>query len=149
MHREKNCTTTIELYFKQVIYIIMQMELYDDIKEKKDIYKASVLCLRTKQIYFKIKEFRVTNSTLYKNEGLNLTMIVKKDDVEFDWIELKKSSIPNSGFGIHALRNFEVDEVVTVYLGDVVEDGERLDYVFGVVNGRPKWVERSGLIWEY
>ncbi len=59
-------------------------------------------------------------------------MIVKKDDVEFDWIELKKSSIPNSGFGIYALRNFEVDEVVTVYLGDVVEDGQRLDYAFGV-----------------
>jgi hypothetical protein len=89
------------------------------------------------------------NSTLYKNDGFNLTMIVKKDDVEYDWIELKKSSIPNSGFGIYALRNFEVDEVVTVYLGDVVEDGERLDYAFGVVNGRPEWVERSGLIWEY
>jgi hypothetical protein len=114
-----------------------------------DIHKTSELSLRTKQVVFKINEFLVTKSTLYKNDGLNLTMIVKKDDVEFDWIEMKKSSIPNSGFGIYALRNFEVDEVVTVYFGDVLEDGERLDYAFGVINGRPEWVERSGLIREY
>jgi hypothetical protein len=79
---EKNCTTNIELHLGQVIIIILQMsiieELYDDIKKKNDIHKTSVLCLRTKQIDFKIKEFRVMNSTLYKNEGLNLTMIVKK-----------------------------------------------------------------------
>jgi hypothetical protein len=151
--RKKKFYITIDLHSEQEIYIIMQMsiieELYEDIKKRNDINKTSVLCLRTKQIYFKMKAFRVTNSILYKNEGLNLTMIVKKDDVEFDWIELKKSSIPNSGFGIYALRNFEKDEVVTVYLGDVVQDGERLDYAFGVVNGRPEWVERSGLIREY
>ncbi len=85
---KKDCSTTIDLHFEQVIYTIMQMsiieELYDDIKKKNDIYKTSVLCLRTKQIYFKINEFHVTNSTLYKNEGLYLTMIVKKDDVEFE-----------------------------------------------------------------
>ncbi len=89
------------------------------------------------------------NSTLYKNNGLHLMMIVKKDDFEFDWIEMKKSSIPNSGFGVYALRNFEKNEVVTIYLGDVVEEGEKLDYAFGVLNGIPEWVERSGLIWEY
>ncbi len=70
---KKNCTTNIELHFGQVIYIILQMsiieELYDDIKKKNDIHKTSVLQLRTKQIDFKIKEFCVTNSTLYKNEG--------------------------------------------------------------------------------
>jgi hypothetical protein len=27
-------------------------ELYEDIKKKNDINKTSVLCLRTKQIYF-------------------------------------------------------------------------------------------------
>ncbi len=79
MGRKKNCSTTIDLHSKQVICIIMQMsiieELYEDIKKKNDINKTSVLCLRTKQIYFKMKEFRVTNSILYKNEGLNLTMI--------------------------------------------------------------------------
>ncbi len=84
-------------------------ELYDDIQIKNDIHKTTVLCLRAKQVVFKIKEFCVTNSTLYKNDGFNLTMIVKKDDVKYDWIELKKSSIPNSGFGIYALRNFEVE----------------------------------------
>jgi hypothetical protein len=53
---EKNCTTNIELYFGQVIYIIKVMsiieELYDDIQIKNDIHKTSVLCLRTKQVFF-------------------------------------------------------------------------------------------------
>ena len=44
---EKKCTTNIELYFGQVIYINKVMsiieELYDDIQIKNEIHKTSVL----------------------------------------------------------------------------------------------------------
>ncbi len=76
-------------------------DIYESISQQYDIPQTSERCLRTNKIYLKVKEFRVTSSKLYSNNGLQLTMIVKKDDIEIEWIEMKKSSIPNSGASMH------------------------------------------------
>ena len=65
-----------------------------------------------------------------KNSDLQLTMMVKKDDFKMDWVEMKipLQLIVDLAF-IHQFF-FEKDEVITVYLGDVLEYGEKVYYDF-------------------
>jgi hypothetical protein len=37
-----------------------------------------------------------------------------------DWITMKRSSIPNGGFGIFTSRSFNIGEFITFYLGEMV-----------------------------
>jgi hypothetical protein len=62
---------------------------------------------------------------------------------------MKKSTINEIGFVLFALRDFEEDDVITVYLGEKVNTEDKVDYVFLDVNGRPKSLEEKGLIQEY
>jgi hypothetical protein len=77
-------------------------------------------------------ELSIMNSSLVKNENLEMKMIVKKDslEVEVEWIVEKKSSIPNGGFGMFALRNFEADEEVSIYFGEKMKPEEKVSYAF-------------------
>ncbi len=76
------------------------------------------------------------------NKNLEFKMIVKKDDIEVEWAVMKKTSIMHGGFGGFALKNFNKDEVVSVYLGDKGNSEEKVDYVFLDVNGRPDMVKK-------
>ena len=99
-------------------------KIYKEIKEKDNIEKTSIICsnLFIETIY----DFRVfisiqipvfTDYDPYKNESLVMTLNVEKDGQIEKWLELKKSSINDGGFGVFAAREFSADEFVTVYLG--------------------------------
>ncbi len=66
-----------------------------------------------------------------------------------DRILKKKSSINESGFGIFAWRDFEVDEMISVYLGEKIKPNEKVDYVFKDVNGRQEYLDQNGFIKEF
>jgi hypothetical protein len=105
--------------------------------------------MRTDRIILKVMEFSVTNSSLYKNMDLKHNLIVKQGRNEMDWIMMKKSTINEKCFSLFALRDFEEDEVISVYLGEKVNTEEKVVYVFLDINGRPQRLEESGLIQEY
>ncbi len=76
----------------------------------------------------------VSTLSLYENPSLSITLRVIKDDLEESWLHLRKSSIPNSGFGVFAARSFRKNEFITCYLGDLTDDSEG-SYVFKKING--------------
>jgi hypothetical protein len=49
-----------------------------------------------------------------------MTLKVHHKDTTVEWITMKRSSKRNGGFGIFACRTFNVGELVTVFLGEMV-----------------------------
>ena len=58
-------------------------------------------------------------------------------------IMLLKSTINKAGFGVFALRDFEVDEMISVYSGNKVKVNEKVDYVCKGVNGRLEYLDQN------
>ncbi len=65
---------------------------------------------------------------MFKNENLEMKMIVKKDITDVECVVMKKSSITDGVFSV--FFNFEVDEVVSVYLGESIKAEEKVEYVY-------------------
>ena len=52
----------------------------------------------------------------------------------FKLVEVKKSAIAGGGWGLFSCRNFAVDEVITLYLGTVLED-HTVQSIYSISNG--------------
>ncbi len=72
------------------------------------------------RVFHNVKIDYLTNLDPYKNNSLQMTLKVQHMDKTVDWITMKRLSIRNGGFGIFACRSFNVGELVTVYLGEMV-----------------------------
>jgi hypothetical protein len=59
------------------------------------------------KIYQDLHISEVSTLSLYENPFFSITLRVIKDDLEESWLHLRKSSIPNSGFGVFAARPFQ------------------------------------------
>lgn len=101
--------------------------IYLLVRIKDDPIKTSVicsnLCVDSKfpyRVFHDVKIDYLTNLDPYKNNSLQMTLKVHHKDTTVEWITMKRSSIRNGGFGIFACRTFNVGELVTVYLGEMV-----------------------------
>ena len=65
-------------------------------------------------------------SRLYMKEDKN-----KKMSNLVPWVHIKMSKIPSAGSGLFASRNFNKDETITLYLGDIKQISESSNYSFG------------------
>jgi len=63
-------------------------------------------------------------------------------------VNLKLSSIKNSGLGVFLLQNFKVGEFITAYLGEVNKNPLDEEYTFKKINGKPV-NSASGLLEDY
>jgi hypothetical protein len=76
------------------------------------------------KIYKDLSVSEVTTIRLYENLSLSITLRVIKDDLEESWLHLRKSCIPNSGFGVFAARPFRKNEFITCHLGELTDHTE-------------------------
>ena len=81
------------------------------------------------------------NNNMAFTGNYNSTEFVVDLKVEFNgvttsWLCLKNSRIPNSGLGVFALRVFQKNDFITVYLGKKESDILETEYVFHGINGR-------------
>ena len=99
-------------------------KIYKEIRDKGDIEKTSIICsnlfIQTDfnfRVFVSIQIPVFTDFDPYKNESLVMTLNVEKNGQIEKWLELKKSSMNDGGFGVFAAREFSANEFVTVYLG--------------------------------
>jgi hypothetical protein len=59
-----------------------------------------------------------------KNESLVIALKVERDGVIENWLEMRKSTIKDGGFGVFPLHDFLPKEFVTASLG------QKIDYTF-------------------
>ena len=102
-------------------------KIYNQIKEKGNIVVTSHRCanifeegVANFRVFICVSIDCLTSYNPYNNESLVLTLKVQRYGVVENWIEMKKSSIKDGGFGVFALRDFSPDELITVYLGEKV-----------------------------
>jgi len=121
-------------------------------KEKDDVEKTSIIC--SNLFIDTIYDFRVfisisipimTEYEPYRNESLVMTLNVEKDGQIEKWLEMKKSSIIDGGFGVFAAREFSANEFVTVYLGKKCD----VTYRFGDILALPSNFKLNGFQEEY
>jgi hypothetical protein len=62
-------------------------------------------------------------------------LIVENDLIKENWLQIKESSIPNSGLGVFSMRNFEKNEFITVYLGKIDLEQTDITYKFRNIDG--------------
>jgi hypothetical protein len=127
-------------------------KIYKEIRVKDDIEKTSIIC---SNLFFQTDfNFRVfisiqipvfTDYDPYKNESLVMTLNMEKDGQIEKWLELKKSSINDGGFGVFAAREFSANEFVTVYLGKKYD----VTYRFGDILALPSNFKPNGFQEEY
>ncbi len=107
-----------------ILKILIQNEYYWKhtwfYKNWNDIHRTTIVCLSTDEVMLKVSAFPITNPSLFQNENLQIKLIVKNQNYYVDWTLMKKSTINQAGFGLFALRDFEVDETISVYLGEEV-----------------------------
>ena len=99
-------------------------KIYKEIRDKDDIERTSIICsnlfIQTDlnfRVFISIQIPVLTDYDPYKNESLVMTLNVEKNGQIEKWLELKKSSINDGGFGVFAACDFSAKEFVTVYLG--------------------------------
>ena len=71
-----------------------------------------------------------------------------KNGISTPWLNLKLSSIKNSGLHVFSLRNFKVGEFITAYLGEVNKNSHEEEYTFKKINGKPM-NSASGILEDY
>ena len=120
-----------------------QIDLYDLIMDKNNLNKLEenkdYINMIRKQVNFQrfcIKDRenqqKENQSTIPKNHW-NMKIILynkatkeNKDNDEIDWIVIKKSGIKNNDeLGVYASRLFKSDEIIGVYLGNIIEKKTR------------------------
>jgi len=90
----------------------------------------------------------VVSVNVYENPSFCSTLYVFKNGISTPWLNLKLSSIKNSGLGVFSLRNFKVGEFITAYLGEVNKNPLDEEYMFKKINGKPA-NSASGLLEDY
>jgi len=79
----------------------------------------------------------VVSVNVYENPSFCSTLYVFKNGISTPWLNLKLSSIKNSGLGVFSLRNFKVGDFITAYLGEVNKNPLAEEYTFKKINGKP------------
>ena len=127
-------------------------KIYKEIRVKEDIEKTSIICsnlfIQTDfnfRVFISIQIPVFTDYDPYKNESLVMTLNVEKNGQIEKWLELKKSSINDGGFGVFAAREFSAKEFVTVYLGKKYD----VTYRFGDILALPSNFKPNGFQEEY
>ena len=90
----------------------------------------------------------VVSVNVHENPSFCSTLYVFKNGISTPWLNLKLSSIKNSGLGVFSLRNFKVGEFITAYLGEVNENSHEEEYTFKKINGKPV-NSASGILEDY
>jgi hypothetical protein len=90
----------------------------------------------------------VVSLNVYENPSFCSTLNVFKNGISTPWLNLKLSSIKNSGLGVFSLRNFKVGEFITDYLGKVSKNPLDEEYTFKKINRKPV-NSASGLLEDY
>jgi len=90
----------------------------------------------------------VVSVNVYENPSFCSTLYVFKNGISTPWLNLKLSSIKNSGLGVFSLWNFKVGEFITAYLGEVNKNPLDEEYMFKKINGKPV-NSASGLLEDY
>jgi len=90
----------------------------------------------------------VVSVNVHENPSFCSTLYVFKNGISTPWLNLKLSSIKNSGLGVFSLRNFKVGEFITAYLGEVNKNSHEEEYTFKKINGKPVNSE-SGFLEDY
>jgi hypothetical protein len=79
----------------------------------------------------------VVSVNVYENPSFCSTLYVFKNGISTSWLNLKLSSIKNSGLGVFLLQNFKVGEFITAYLSEVNKNPLDEEYTFKKINGKP------------
>mgnify|MGYP000061518971 CR=1 FL=1 len=122
------------------------------VKFKDNIVKTSIICCNLSnssdfpyRVYYDLKIDIVTNLDPYKNNSLQMTLKISDGTTIVNWLKMKQSDIPNGGFGVFALRPFQISEFVTAYLGEELPT----KYHFGNIIYCIPHLEVGGMVVEF
>jgi hypothetical protein len=90
----------------------------------------------------------VISLNIYENPSFCCTLFVFKNGTLKPWLNLKISSVKNSGLGVFSLKKLKKTEFITCYLGEVDENPSNETYAFKKINGKPV-NSASGLLEDY
>jgi len=119
-------------------------------------FSRNHLCYNTfmtslNQVVSVFKEITIDNVVsvnVYENPSFCSTLYVFKNGISTPWLNLKLSSIKNSGLGVFSLRKFKVGDFITAYLGEVNKNPLDEEYTFKKINGKPV-NSASGILEDY
>jgi len=99
-------------------------------------------------VYKEVTIDNVISLNIYENPSFCCTLFVFKNGTLKPWLNLKFSSIKNSGLGVFSSQKFKKNEFNTCYLGEVDENPSDKTYTFKKINGKPV-KSASGLLEDY
>jgi len=119
-------------------------------------FSRNHLCYNTfmtslNQVVSVFKEITIDNVVsvnVYENPSFCSTLYVFKNGISTPWLNLKLSSIKNSGLGVFSLQKFEVGDFITAYLSEVNKNLLNEEYTFKKINGKPV-NSSSGILEDY
>jgi hypothetical protein len=120
-------------------------KIFNSVKDKDDLSITSLRCSNLfAESALNVRIFVVSIACLssydpYENESLAITLKVQHDGVIEKWLEMRKSTIRDGGFGVFAIYEFSRKELETVCLG------EKIDYT----SMKPKNWKSNGFQEEY
>lgn len=127
-------------------------KIFHHVRDPSDNGKTSLICsnlfvvgLFDFRVFIDVSISTMTSYDPYRNDSLVMTLQVDKDGEVERWIEMKKSSVSDGGFGVFACREFRPGEFVTAYLGKKVNT----TYTFKDIVGLPQEARKDGFHEEY
>jgi hypothetical protein len=100
------------------------------------------------KVFTEITINNVISVNIYENHSFCYTLFVFKNGTLKPWLNLKFSSIKNSGLGVFSSQSFKKNEFITCYLGEVDDNPSDETYTFKKINGIPI-KSASGLLEDY
>jgi hypothetical protein len=88
-------------------------------------------------VYKEVTINNVISLNIYENPSFCCTLFVFRNGTLKPWLNLKISSVKNSGLGVFSLKKFKKTEFITCYLGEVDENLSDETYTFKKINGKP------------
>ena len=114
--------------------------IFNLVKFKDNLGKTSIICSNLShssdfpyRVYYDLKIDIVTNLDPYKNNSLQMTLKISDGTTIVNWLKMKQSDIPNGGFGVFALRPFQISEFVTAYLGEELPTKYRFGNIISIL----------------
>jgi hypothetical protein len=116
---------------------------------KKLHYNTFMISLnQVVNVYKEVTINNVISLNIYENPSFFCTLFVFKNGTLKLWLNLKISSVKNSGLGVFSLKKFKKTEFITCYLGDVDENPSDEMHTFKKINSKPV-NSASGLLEDY
>jgi hypothetical protein len=123
MHNELS-----EIFFALKIFHDKQLPLHEKIARisltSKKLHYNTFMTLFNQivNIYKEVTIHNVISSPIYENPSFCCTLFVFKNGTYKPWLNLKISSVKNSGLGVFSLKKIRKTEFITCYLGEVDEN---------------------------